>query len=58
MSEEISKGDIVEHVATGQTFRVVSNVDGQLRVKGHGQSVTLPLSAVKKAPPRALPAKR
>jgi hypothetical protein len=53
---DISKGDIVEHKITGQTFRVVSNVAGQLRVKGNGTSITLALSAVKKAPPRVPPA--
>jgi hypothetical protein len=49
---QIRKGDIVEHTATGQTWRVVSNVDGTLRVKGHGMSTSFLLRDVKKAPPR------
>jgi hypothetical protein len=49
---EIKKGDIVEHKSTGQTWRVVSNVAGQLRVKGNGMSTTLLLNEVVKAPPR------
>ncbi len=49
---EIAKGDIVEHKATGQTWRVVSNVDGTLRVKGYGVNTTFLLQEVKKAPPR------
>ncbi len=51
-STQIEKGDIVEHKVTGQTWRVVSNVDGMLRVKGNGMSTTLLLRDVKKAPPR------
>jgi hypothetical protein len=50
---QIEKNDIVEHLATGQTWRVVSNVNGTLRVKGNGMSTTLLLRDVKKAPPRA-----
>jgi hypothetical protein len=49
---QIVKGDIVEHKGTGQTWRVVSNSDGKLRVKGNGLSTTLLLAEVKKAPPR------
>lgn len=49
---EIEKGDIVEHKITGQTWRVVSNADGKLRVKGNGMSTTFLLQEVKKAPPR------
>jgi hypothetical protein len=49
---QIVKGDVVEHKVTGQTWRVVSNVEGILRVKGYGMSLTLLLSEVKKAPPR------
>ena len=49
---QIEKGDIVEHKTTGQTWRVVSNIDGKLRVKGNGMSTTLFLRDVKKAPPR------
>jgi hypothetical protein len=49
----IQKGDIVEHKATGQTWRVVANSDGKLRVKGHGMNVTFLLHEVTKAPPRA-----
>ena len=49
---QIEKGDIVEHKTTGQTWRVVSNVDGTLRVKGNGMSTTFLLREVKKAPPR------
>jgi flagella basal body P-ring formation protein FlgA len=48
----IQKGDIVEHKATGQTWRVVANTDGKLRVKGYGMSVTFLLHEVSKAPPR------
>jgi hypothetical protein len=48
----IEKGDIVEHKVTGQTWRVVSNVDGKLRVKGNGMSTTFLLNEVTKAPPR------
>lgn len=51
-SAEIGKGDIVEHKATGQTWRVVSNTDGKVRVKGYGMSLTYLLDEVKKAPPR------
>jgi hypothetical protein len=50
---EIQKGDIVEHKATGQTWRVVANADGKLRVKGYGMSVTFLLHEVSKAPPRS-----
>jgi hypothetical protein len=53
-NSQIAKGDIVEHQATGQIFRVVSNVDGKLRVKGNGMTKTLMLSEVKKAPPRSV----
>jgi hypothetical protein len=49
---EISKGDIVEHLQTGQTFKVVAIADGKLRVKGNGQSTTFLLGQVKKAPDR------
>jgi hypothetical protein len=50
---EIQKGDIVENIRTGQTWRVMS-IDGRtLRVKGNGQSLSMLLSEVKKAPPRA-----
>jgi hypothetical protein len=49
---QIEKGDIVEHKVTGQTWRVMSNVDGTLRVKGNGMSTTLLLGEVEKAPPR------
>jgi hypothetical protein len=52
-TDKIEKGDIVEHKVTGQTWRVVSNVEGKLRVKGNGMSTTLLLSDVTKAPPRA-----
>lgn len=48
----IEKGDIVEHKVTGQTWRVLSNVDGMLRVKGNGMSTTLLVRDVNKAPPR------
>ena len=48
----IEKGDIVEHKVTGQTWRVISNVDGKLRVKGNGMSKTFLLQEVSKAPPR------
>lgn len=55
MSEgnQIAKNDIVEHKVTGQTWRVVSNIDGKLRVKGNGMSTTFLLTEVKKAPARA-----
>ena len=46
------KGDIVEDRMTGQTFRVVSNVDGKLSVKGNGLTKVLLLSEVTKAPDR------
>lgn len=49
----IEKGDIVEHKATGQTWRVVSNTEGKLRVKGNGMSKTFLMHEVKKAPPRS-----
>jgi hypothetical protein len=49
---QIQKGDIVENVRTGQTFRVTSVVDGKLNVKGNGRSLTLLPGEVKKAPPR------
>jgi hypothetical protein len=49
----IAKGDIVEHKITGQTWRVVSNAEGKIRVKGNGMSTTFLLQEVKKAPPRA-----
>ena len=50
--DEIRKGDVVEHRATGQTWRVVSNVNGKVRVKGYGMSQTFLLGQVKKSPPR------
>jgi hypothetical protein len=50
---EIEKGDIVEHKITGQTWRVLSNIDGKLRVKGNGMSTTFLLKEVEKAPPRS-----
>jgi hypothetical protein len=49
---QIEKGDIVEHKTTGQTWRVISNIDGKLRVKGNGMSTTFLVRDVKKAPPR------
>ena len=49
---DIAKGDIVEHLQTGQTFKVVSIADGKVRVKGNGQSTTFLLGQVKKAPDR------
>ena len=49
---EIKKGDIVENLRSGQTFRVMSIVDGRLNVKGDGLSTSFGLSEVKKAPPR------
>jgi hypothetical protein len=49
---EVEKGDIVEHKITGQTWRVVSNTDGKLRVKGNGMSTTFLLHEIKKARPR------
>ena len=52
LSMNISKGDIVEHKTTGQTWQVMSVADGKLRVKGNGQSLTFLLSEVKKAPDR------
>lgn len=48
----IAKGDIVEHSGTGQTWLVLSNVDGKLRVKGNGLSQTLLLDEVKKVADR------
>lgn len=49
---EIKKGDIVENIRSGQTFRVMSIADGKLKVKGNGLSTSFALSEVKKAPPR------
>jgi hypothetical protein len=49
----IEKGDVVEHTVTGQTWRVLSNVDGTLRVKGNGTSTTLLVREVTKVPPKA-----
>jgi len=51
-NEGIAKGDIVEHKKTGQTWKVLSIAAGKLRVKGNGQSMTLLLNEVKKAPDR------
>ncbi len=52
LNDEIAKGDIVEHKKTGQTWKVLSIASGKLRVKGNGQSLTLLLNEVKKAPAR------
>jgi hypothetical protein len=50
--EEIKKGDIVEHLGTGQTFKVVSIAADKLKVKGNGTSMVLAVGSVKKAPDR------
>ena len=48
--DEIKKGDIVEHLGTGQTFKVVSITADKLKVKGNGTSLMLAMASVKKAP--------
>ena len=50
--DEIKKGDIVEHLGTGQTFKVVSIAADKLKVKGNGTSLMLALGSVRKAPDR------
>ena len=49
---EIKKGDIVENLRSGQTFRVMSIAGDRLNVKGNGLSTSFGRSEVKKAPPR------
>ena len=43
--DEIKKGDIVEHLGTGQTFKVVSITADKLKVKGNGTSLMLALGS-------------
>ena len=49
---QIRKGDIVEHKATGQTWKVLSTSEGTVRVVGNGRTEIFSLTEVRKAPDR------